>query len=808
MFLVRRISVLILILALILISLSVGSIQATDISGSLFLAHFDDNTQNARDGNSGTSSGISYSSAKFGNGVTFDGTDQLYYGASGNINRSSGTVEFWYKPSFSFSSEGNMAVLFMYDDNSQNLDWLSYIGIWGEHAPGGKTHIVAEITVNSAGVQQTIEDNSSLNWNAGELHHIAITWDSGAFKLYSDGVLRGEVASPTLLDVDRDSIFIGNDLFGEATYSGRGTIDELLITNNARSASDISSDASASEAFSIATTTTTTDTGAPSISDVSVGSITKTTAAVSWTTNENSDSEVEYGTSISYGKTLAQEGDSVTSHTVTLIGLTPGTTHHYRVKSTDSTANQSVSSDYSFTTVDFDRVPPKVSFDPTEKVYATETPTISGVATDNQSGVASLSYTLDGTNFIPISGTGRFSIELKLEDANYRLQVKAIDREGNVALSSPVRFVVDTLPPSLAGASFFLGPQKLFPDDNGALSVVSGSKLSMTISAVGGPTMVQMKTNGETYSLTKIKGTNLWQGEIGFNNEGQFELEAFSKDGAANEVTQNLNPVSVSSKGTVTDSSDKLLDNAEVLLYVWIETSPLIKGEWQLWEAEGFGQQNPQKTDESGSFHYLLPQGKYQLVVKKTGFRDFVSEPFVINKPTPINPKIKLSSGWLPWFLDIFAKKQKIVLEEAVSEVEAEDLGIGNLAADFSLPSTLGGEISLSSLRGRRVLLSFWTTWDPVSIDQIAILDEIGETEGVAFLPIAIQESLERTISFLERGKYLTSSLVDETGRILKDYRLLTLPQHILIGEDGRIKAIKTGVLSKEELLEFIRVSI
>jgi len=36
---------------------------------------------------------------------------------------------------------------------------------------------------------------------------------------------------------------------------------------------------------------------------------------------------------------------------------------------------------------------------------------------------------------------------------------------------------------------------------------------------------------------------------------------------------------------------------------------------------------------------------------------------------------------------------------------------LGKVAPDFSLPALDGGTVSLASLRGRPVVLNFWTTW-------------------------------------------------------------------------------------------------
>src|SRR2546422_4299700 len=59
-------------------------------------------------------------------------------------------------------------------------------------------------------------------------------------------------------------------------------------------------------------------------------------ATITWTTNEASDSQVEYGPTTAYGRSTARNASLVTSHPQTLSGLTAGTLYHYRVKSQDA----------------------------------------------------------------------------------------------------------------------------------------------------------------------------------------------------------------------------------------------------------------------------------------------------------------------------------------------------------------------------------------------------------------------------------------------------------------------------------------
>jgi hypothetical protein len=95
------------------------------------------------------------------------------------------------------------------------------------------------------------------------------------------------------------------------------------------------------------------DSTAPIISDFFVA-IHGLGCEISWTTNENVDCEVEYGTTTAYGTSQPASGLVALlpphHYTVDLTGLTDHTTYHYRVKATDLCGNEAMSDDYTFCT--------------------------------------------------------------------------------------------------------------------------------------------------------------------------------------------------------------------------------------------------------------------------------------------------------------------------------------------------------------------------------------------------------------------------------------------------------------------------
>jgi hypothetical protein len=84
--------------------------------------------------------------------------------------------------------------------------------------------------------------------------------------------------------------------------------------------------------------------------DIAATDVGQSLATITWKTNGNADSTVEYGYTTGYGFTRTNPFME-TNHTITLGGLAPGTLYHWRVMSSDQTGNWYVSTDYTFRTL-------------------------------------------------------------------------------------------------------------------------------------------------------------------------------------------------------------------------------------------------------------------------------------------------------------------------------------------------------------------------------------------------------------------------------------------------------------------------
>ena len=193
-------------------------------------------------------------------------------------------------------------------------------------------------------------------------------------------------------------------------------------------------------------TTATPDTTAPVITNIQAGSITQTGATITWTTDENATSRVEYGLTSSYGTLSAADGSADnTSHSVALAGLTAGTTYHFRVLSTDGASNAGTSVDGTFTTSapDPDTAPPPApSITTGTATVNSDAYQISGTAGADTPAptVRTISVyngaTLAGTAVVPIGQTG-WSVSVTLtQDSPNSFSAISADSSGNVSAAS------------------------------------------------------------------------------------------------------------------------------------------------------------------------------------------------------------------------------------------------------------------------------------------------------------------------------------------------------------------------------------
>jgi len=192
----------------------------------------------------------------------------------------------------------------------------------------------------------------------------------------------------------------------------------------------------------------------PVISGVAASSIGATSATVVWSTDVASSSQVAYGPTTAYGTSTPLDAALVTSHSVTLSGLTPGTTYHYKATSANSVGPTS-SGDGSFTTLTVDTTAPVVSsFTPPNLSSANPISSMISATFSEAVQPASVSVTVKTSTNVAVPGSVAYNAATKVatftptaplsyDTAYVGSVVSATDLAGN-ALVGPVNWIFAT----------------------------------------------------------------------------------------------------------------------------------------------------------------------------------------------------------------------------------------------------------------------------------------------------------------------------------------------------------------------------
>ncbi len=87
------------------------------------------------------------------------------------------------------------------------------------------------------------------------------------------------------------------------------------------------------------------DTIPPDITNVQITDVAESTVTITWETDEDADSTINYGLQEDYGIVRVPEA-SRTEHSITIDSLEPGRTYYFRVVSSDVDGNQGISANY------------------------------------------------------------------------------------------------------------------------------------------------------------------------------------------------------------------------------------------------------------------------------------------------------------------------------------------------------------------------------------------------------------------------------------------------------------------------------
>lgn len=606
------------------------------------------------------------------------------------------------------------------------------------------------------------------------------------------------------------------------------------------------------------------DTTPPVISTITASSITASSATVSWTTDEASTSEVDYGTTTSYGSNKS-DASLVTSHALNLTGLLAGTTYHYIVKSSDAVGNSRQSADSTFQTSGAaassapsaspspspaapapatsstsstssstsspaapaptpaptpppDTTPPAVFLTTDLSKPFKKPPALFGTAFDDRL-LNRVEYSLDnGRNWLPVSflsapnsAKTNFSISLrKLDDGNYALLLRTFDAAGNRGYSQGYTLIIDSLPPTVTGGLFSIGPQAITPLSNGAMLALAGLGQRITLSSIGGALRMDLIVStsanllAKSFSIGKDPVSGFWSGAFNLGEAGRYTLAVQAVDGAGNKTVKTLGELEVLPQGVVA-GPDGPLGQAQIKVYYFDQVTQ----SFVPWDGEAFSQSNPVLADQSGHYKLLLPPGRFYLEVSAKGYQTAVSNIFTLGQTIPVDEDFRLEKtlDLQLGFADIrwsgFPRRQ-VFIDPAGKLTRLARAGMTQhlpvTLPDFKL-SNAQMTVDSNSILGKAAIITVLNSWMPDTQAQLDYLDGLDSSKIRAIVVMPL-ESAGFVSSFQKIGNYKTPIFADPVGKFANNLGVQFMPGHFILDKAGRVRSVRTGLLKTRELLD------
>jgi peroxiredoxin len=121
---------------------------------------------------------------------------------------------------------------------------------------------------------------------------------------------------------------------------------------------------------------------------------------------------------------------------------------------------------------------------------------------------------------------------------------------------------------------------------------------------------------------------------------------------------------------------------------------------------------------------------------------------------------------------------------------------MGRSGPDFEIAALDGRRISLMQVRGKIVLLNFWTTWCGACVREMPSLNRLYldfQDEDLALLAVNLRETPARVETFRNRHRIACPILLDREGEVGDAYGVLAIPATFILDREGMLIGKATG---------------
>ncbi len=151
------------------------------------------------------------------------------------------------------------------------------------------------------------------------------------------------------------------------------------------------------------------------------------------------------------------------------------------------------------------------------------------------------------------------------------------------------------------------------------------------------------------------------------------------------------------------------------------------------------------------------------------------------------------------------AEKYGMVTVAALAFAAMSATGLSNVRVGLPPPDfivqTPDGNIPLSRLRGKPVVINFWASWCPPCTDELPYFERIEKLYGNRVTVVTVSNEAPGVAKAYLAGKRYALPLVeDPKGDIFREYSIPPIPDTVVLNAAGKVVYVSVGGLSWNEL--------
>ena len=124
------------------------------------------------------------------------------------------------------------------------------------------------------------------------------------------------------------------------------------------------------------------------------------------------------------------------------------------------------------------------------------------------------------------------------------------------------------------------------------------------------------------------------------------------------------------------------------------------------------------------------------------------------------------------------------------------------VAMTLLMGSAAAAPLDLSAYRGKVVYLDFWASWCTPCHLSFPWMNEVQQTyggEGLSVVAVDLDRDPRAADDFLAENRGGLNVVHDPKGDIARQFNFKDMPTAILIGRDGKVRAVHSGFVVSQE---------